>query len=451
MIAASAALLLGGCATMAPTSSVTAPVESRNTQVQQARELAQAGAALSGAARSDSDRQIERLLSGLDNATLAAEAARLPAGDPLYNYAGRALLRRGLPLPRPFDRGEAWRFDAGNRPPADRDGYRPPVKVAMLLPLSGSMAAATAPVRDGFLAGYYGETRRRPEIVFYDTQGNAGGTLSAYERAAAEGSDFVVGPLGRDEVSALFNRAELPVPVLALNRGTVAPPSGHASFSLAPEDEGIAAAEFLLERNARRVLVITGDDESQRRAVASLRERLAERGALVTDSVGEGTADLAPFAQKEGGVDAVFIATRGSAARTLMPKLALAGLAGKPRVATSQLLAGTGKPAEDRVLDGIAFPGETWTLRGTRGLPSAASAAAMLPTAKGPAARLFAFGFDAWQLTAYLERLATTADGAVEGATGVLRMDGFGVVQRTPAWSTFSGGVAVPLADAARR
>lgn len=451
VIAASAALLLGGCATMAPTSSVTAPVESRNTQVQQARELAQAGTALSGAARSDNDRQIERLLSGLDNATLAAEAARLPAGDPLYNYAGRALLRRGLPLPRPFDRGEAWRFDAGNRPPADRDGYRPPVKVAMLLPLSGSMATATAPVRDGFLAGYYGETRRRPEIVFYDTQGNAGGTLSAYERAAAEGSDFVVGPLGRDEVSALFNRAELPVPVLALNRGTVAPPSGHASFSLAPEDEGIAAAEFLLERNARRVLVITGDDESQRRAVASLRERLAERGAVVTDSVGEGTADLTPFAQKEGGVDAVFIATRGSTARTLMPKLALAGLAGKPRVATSQLLAGTGKPAEDRVLDGIAFPGEAWTLRGTRGLPSAATAAAMLPTAKGPAARLFAFGFDAWQLTAYLERLATTADGAVEGATGVLRMDGFGVVQRTPAWSTFSGGVAVPLADAARR
>ena len=94
---------------------------------------------------------------------------------------------------------------------------------------------------------------------------------------------------------------------------------------------------------------------------------------------------------------------------------------------------------------------QAWTLRGTRGLPSAASAAAMLPTAKGPAARLFAFGFDAWQLTAYLERLATTADGAVEGATGVLRMDGFGVVQRTPAWSTFSGGVAVPLADAARR
>ena len=59
--------------------------------------------------------------------------------------------------------------------------------------------------------------------------------------------------------------------------------------------------------------------------------------------------------------------------------------------------------------------------------------------------KLFAFGYDAWLLTAYLERLATRADGNVQGATGTLRIDGFGNVVRTPAWSTFSGGIAVPL------
>ena len=34
-----------------------------------------------------------------------------------------------------------WKFDAGDRPPAERDGYRPPVKLAVLLPLSGSLLA----------------------------------------------------------------------------------------------------------------------------------------------------------------------------------------------------------------------------------------------------------------------------------------------------------------------
>lgn len=445
-----ATALLGGCATVE--TRPVAAINAANPLIAQAAHLARNNASLSGAARTENEQQIERLLSQLDNAALAREADAVPVGDPLYNYLGRQLMQRGLPLPRPFDQTSNWSFSgAGQRPPAESDGYRPPVKLAVLLPLTGALATASAPVRDGLLAGYYGESRRRPEIVFYDTSGTAGGTLAAYDKAAAAGNDFVIGPLGRDEVSALFGKTALPVPVLALNRGNVAPPSGNVSFSLTPEDEGIAAADYLLERKVVRVLAIGGGDEGQRRAIAALKERLAARGAQVTDTVGEGTADLAPFVAKEGGVDAVFLATKGSAARTLIPKLALVGLADKPRVATSQLLSGTGKPEQDRVLDGIAFPSESWTSGGVRGLPPAVGAAATLPTARGPGARLFAFGYDAWLLSAYLERLATRSDAFVSGATGVLRIDGFGTVLRTPAWSTFSSGVAVPLADASRR
>ena len=445
-----ATAVLGGCATVE--TRPVAAINAANPLIAQAAHLARNNASLSGAARTENEQQIERLLSQLDNAALAREADAVPVGDPLYNYLGRQLMQRGLPLPRPFDQTSNWSFSgASQRPPAESDGYRPPLKLAVLLPLTGALATASAPVRDGLLAGYYGESRRRPEIVFYDTSGTAGGTLAAYDKAAAAGNEFVIGPLGRDEVSALFGKTALPVPVLALNRGNVAPPSGNVSFSLTPEDEGIAAADYLLERKVVRVLAIGGADEGQRRAIAALKQRLGARGAQVTDIVGEGTADLAPFVAKEGGVDAVFLATKGSAARTLIPKLALVGLADKPRVATSQLLSGTGKPDQDRVLDGIAFPSESWTSGGVRGLPPAVGAAAALPTARGPGARLFAFGYDAWLLSAYLERLATRSDAFVSGATGVLRIDGFGTVLRTPAWSTFSSGVAVPLADASRR
>lgn len=444
------AALVGGCASTGPGSGSppsAAAAARTSPQLDEARALAQQAAGLSGAAREQNATQIGRLLAQLDNATLAAAAEAMPEGDPLYDHVGRALLNRGLPLPRSFDRS-AWKFDAGNRPPAERDGYRPPVRLAVLLPLTGSLATAAAPVRDGLLAGYYGEQRRRPEITFFDT---AGGALQAYERAVAAGSDFVIGPLGREEVTSVFTRGQLPVPVLALNRGSVQPPAGNASFSLSPEDEGQAAAEYLLAQGARRVLVVGSDDDQQRRAVAALRERLQARGAEVTGVAPEATEEFARFAQVEGGVDAVFLAVKGNTARTLMPKLALAGLGDRPRVATSQLLSGTGKAEQDRVLDGIAFPAETWTNRGLAGLPSATVAGATLPTARGPAARLFAFGYDAWLLTAYLEHLARSNNGRVDGATGVLRIDGFGNVQRTPAWSTFSGGNAVPLADAGRR
>lgn len=440
--------LLAGCGAVATRPPPAPETVTRHPSIEQAAQLAGEAATQSGTARTQTESRIEALLAPLDDETLAREAAALAEGDPLYNYAGRALLRRGLPLPRPFDRGQ-WRFDAGNRPPADSDGYRPPMRLAVLLPLSGELATAASPVRDGLLAGYFGERRRRPEVQFYDTGGTGGGTLAAYDRAVAAGHDFVVGPLGRDEVDALFGRGALQVPVLALNRGTVAPPAGNASFALSPEDEGLAAAEYLHARNARRVLVIGGESDTQQRAIAALRERLAERGGVVTDVAGSRTTDLAPFAQKDGGVDAVFLAVRGEDAHALVPRLALAGLAGKPRVATSQLLSGTGTPAEDRVLDGIAFPTVAWTSRSVRGLPGAESAAAMLPTARGGANRLFAFGFDAWLLAAYLEHLALAADGRVEGATGTLRIDGFGHVQRSPGWATFSDGRQVPLAGAA--
>jgi outer membrane PBP1 activator LpoA protein len=134
------------------------------------------------------------------------------------------------------------------------------------------------------------------------------------------------------------------------------------------------------------------------------------------------------------------------------PLLNSAGLAGKPRVATSQLLAGTGvKASEDMVLDGIAYPTEPWTARGVSGLPSAGSVASRLKSARGGGARLFAFGYDAWLITAFLEKLALDANGRIDGATGVLRLDGFGNVLHTPTWSTFSGGAPVPLPDGPAR
>jgi outer membrane PBP1 activator LpoA protein len=351
------------------------------------------------------------------------------------------------------ERAAHWRFDAGTRPPADRDGYRPPQKLAVLLPLTGSLATAAAPVRDGLLAGYYGERRQRPEVQFYDTAGTAAGAVAAYTRALSEGADQVLGPLGRDEVEAVFRETQASVPVLALNRPISAPPANSASYALAPEDDGTGAANYLASRKALRVLVLGSGDDSARRSVAAFDKQLQARGGAIVQTLAvtgekppDMTALLQAAAQREGGVDAVFLALRGPQARAIAPQLAAAGLGFKPRVATSQLTSGTGKAEEDRALDGIAFPTDAWSVTGVSGLPNAAMTAKSLPTARGAAARLFAFGYDAWLLTAYLEKLALGSDAVVQGASGALHIDADGNVVRTPAWSTFSAGYVVPLA-----
>jgi len=148
LLAAMVAVTLAGgglvaCSTIATTKPGAPTQPGANATIAAAEDLARQAAQLTGKARDDNAAQIARLLAGLDDATLAREAAALPAGDPLYNFAGRALLNRGLPLPRPFDRQGG--FGAANRPPADRDGYRPPVKLAVLLPLSGELWRAPGP------------------------------------------------------------------------------------------------------------------------------------------------------------------------------------------------------------------------------------------------------------------------------------------------------------------
>lgn len=346
-----------------------------------------------------------------------------------------------------------WRFDDAARMPAAPDGYAPPTSIGFLLPLSGQLARAAAPVRDGFLAGYYAETRPRPAIRFYDTA--SAGAAAAYGRAVADGNAFVVGPLGRDEVDAVFSSGELAVPLLALNRGDDAPPPGHASFSLSPEDEGIAAADYLLEGGARNVLVLQGSDDSMRRAAAAFGDRLAAADArvfqalAVTDDIATAAPQLQAAVQAATAagtpIDGVFYAMRGNKAHLLAAQLPLAGLSGLPAVATSQIAIGTGDPQQDVVLDGIAFPTETWTVQGLPGLPPAASLGERLPTARGPAARLFAFGYDAWLVTAYPSVAAGAGEGVLRGATGRLRVDAAGNVLRMPTWSTFREGRPVPL------
>lgn len=425
-----------------------AALQATGDNIGAAQERARAHAALTGKARADNQQAIASLLGTLDDATLRARAAALPANEPLYNFAGRALIARGLPLPRPFDREGTLQFDTSKRPPAMSDGYRPPLKMAVLLPLSGRLATAAQPVRDGLLSGYYGESRRRPDIQFIDTAGTPSGAIAAYDKAVVSGVDFIVGPLGRDEVDAVFGRTELPVPVLALNRGKGMPPAGSAGFSLAPEDDGIIAAEYLRGRERSKVLVIHSNDDVGRRSATAFGERFAQRGGQVVATIGvnEAVGDVGAQVRGAGSVDGVFLAVKAPQARALAPQLALAGAGGATRVGTSQLTLGSGKPEEDMALDGIIYPNEAWNVRGVAGLPAASTAGQILPSARGASGRLFAFGFDAWKISAYLDKVAN--EGGLAGATGTLFLDSNGNVLRVPAWSTFSGGRPLPVASA---
>lgn len=352
------------------------------------------------------------------------------------------------PAPKAAPAGPAVRVDKLNAqdfPPGDSDGYRPPARLAVLLPMTGNLAPAAAAVRDGFLASYYAERRRRPEVKFYNTHGTGSGAQAALAKAVKEGAQMILGPLTRDEVNAVYERTDSNMPLLTLNRGAKLPPARTSSFALLPDDEGTAAANRLADRGLTTVVVFSNRSDNSERAVLAFRETLAKRGGTVAaeipvaGSLPDLGARLAALLKGPTPPKSIFIALEAGPARTIAAQLKASDLAGLTRVATSLILSGANAKS-DVELDGIEYPEMPWLLDLGGDLPDAGALAKTLPSARGPSQRLFAFGADAWKLTAYFQRLYDEPGFSVRGNTGALRIEIAGPVQRTPSWAVFSGG-----------
>jgi outer membrane PBP1 activator LpoA protein len=69
--------------------------------------------------------------------------------------------------------------------------------------------------------------------------------------------------------------------------------------------------------------------------------------------------------------------------------------------------------------------------------PPARANVAVLPTAQGPAARLFAFGLDAWRLLMHFGWLEANPEQPLRGSTGQLAADRAGNIRRQAVWARF--------------
>ena len=340
--------------------------------------------------------------------------------------------------------------------------------IALLLPLSGRQQAAGIAVRDGFLAAALAEpSERRPRIDVYDTA--ALGSVAAYQRALASGARAVAGPLLKEDVASIAAGASVAVPTVALNALPGDAPPFLFQFALDPEQEARAAARriaadgrthgiALFPRNAwGERLHVAFTEEAQAAGLqltgvqfydagssdfsGSLRAALGRYGgAGERDAKG----DLRPrdgAAEALAGPQFAFIAAMPQAARALRPQLRFQMAYEMPVYSTSDAWDAGPRPVPD--LEGLLLPEMPWILHGGDGAPALWEAMQRdWAAASRGRLRLYAFGFDAYQL---LRGLNVAARGvAVDGLTGRLTVTNDGHVLRDTEWAQVQAGRLQP-------
>ena len=401
---------------------------------------------------------IVALLTRLGADPLKQRAAAMKPGDPMLPWVNEALSKLGVAVARP--QPTLGQPVGTLLPGADanvREGYQVPKQIALLLPESGPIAAAGTAIREGFFAAYAEAAQThapRPQVRVYDSAGTAAGATAAYRQAVADGAQLVVGPLTRPAVAAIFALPQRPAPVLALNHPDTRnlPPANASEFGLLPETEGAQVADHMVERGLRSAYVlISGDDFAQRAADAFKAEFFARGGQVVGTAKlpDSGYNDAAAIASLGVGATppdnaGLFISMRPQQARILLPQLKIARL-DLPVFATSHVYAGSDDAAADNDLNGVEFCDAPWLFDAQTGLPSHVDLGNLLPDTRGVAARLFAFGMDAWNLVPYLDWMRAHPGSYLPGASGQLTADQFGRIRRVLIWARFDNGLARPV------
>ncbi|WP_109123816.1 penicillin-binding protein activator [Dyella sp. C11] len=420
---------------------------------------------LTGLDQAQNRKDIVSTLTKLGVDPLKQRAAAMQPSDRMLPWVNEALTQLGVAVAHP---APALEQEVGTMVPGEganvREGFKMPAHIALLLPTSGSLAAAGTSIREGFFAAYADSARNhtpRPPVRIYDSAGTAPGAIKAYQQAVNDGAQLVIGPLTRGEVSALFGLPQLPVPLLALNHpdDKSLPASGVSEFGLLPETEGAQAADHMADNGITNAWAIVSSDDFAQRAAKSFKAEFEARGGKVAGT-GNLTGTGVNFASTISGLgvptdaadasatgtnnNGIFISMRPQQARLLLPQLKLARV-NLPVFGTSHIYAGVDDAGANRDLEGVEFCDSPWLFDVQPGLPNHGDIAAQLPAARGTSARLFAFGMDAWNLAPYVDWLRAHPGSYLPGASGQLTSDQFGRIRRVLVWAKFQDGLARPI------
>jgi outer membrane PBP1 activator LpoA protein len=269
------------------------------------------------------------------------------------------------------------------------DEYR---QIGLLLPLTSPYGTAARAFYDGFMEAHRNDFAfQPPRIVLYDTGQESFLSSFYYQAAVNEGSDFIVGPLGREAAEQLLSAQQPQVPTLLIAE-IPADKTGQGLFgiSLSPEKEALQAANRAFADGHRQVSIFRSDSDWGTRVSnafiaqwellggkvvknSSFPGDVSDYSRIIKRFLGLDKSDarkivlesqvgtrLSFTPRRNDDMDFLFLAVNAVQARLVVPQLRFFQAHDLPMYATSYVYSGKPDPAVDADIDGVVFGDMKW-------------------------------------------------------------------------------------------
>ncbi|MEQ3697387.1 MAG: penicillin-binding protein activator [Pseudomonadales bacterium] len=357
----------------------------------------------------------------------------------------------------------------------------PPPRTAVMLPLSGPLAAYGKAIQDGIILSHYNMTidgGRVATIDFYDS--NSGDFITSYLNLANR-YDLIIGPLLKDRVAQIAALEQVTTPTLLLNSYNLESDNEQLfSFSLNSSEDGAEVARMIYNRGYRQPLVLLpvgeNNDEIKQSFEATWLDQLPNEGSELSAELAEARLTVgSQFAnevasalhvdksrersraisralqlpvesedRRRQDIDSIFISGSPIEARQIKPQIDFNHGNDLDVFATSRVYSGESNQTRNQDLDGVFVAVAPWSVFHEDG-----SNALIFASAEGQPAlqALMALGADSMIVGTRLNYLHLVPGTRLSGYTGKLSVSEERSVSRRLSWGVYQNGTLIPLAD----
>lgn len=341
-------------------------------------------------------------------------------------------------------------------------------KIAVILPLSGNQQRAGKVAQQGILAAF--EQKPERHITFIDSAQLDMATLP--QLLTENEVEFVIGPLLKRNVDRYLQYTELTIPTLFLNLPSNLPlAEHHTAISMRPEDEAIQAANTLSQRGFKSPLVISHKDPVMQRIASTFVNHWQHITGIKPDLIYiDSSADMQK-ALKESleindsearinaidirvtqnikfekrnrrDVDMAYLIGSPTETRLMKPFIDVNTSTFSetiPVFASSRSHSIHVDSSDTRDLEGLVFTEMPWLLASSQQNTALLEQTRQLwPDRSDSLQRIFAMGYDSYQLVDKLPAMKANSYVRHYGQIGILKLNTQNILTRSLIWGRYS-------------